>query len=688
MNRFSAFLLLLFCSCLILSKLSYAQQIDSIELQQILEMPLEDILNFEVLTSSKTPRLSTEVTQKVDIVSEAQINQMISGNRNIAEFIQYLPGASVKVLSRNDANWGAYGGIGPKYNTYMIQGLPIDAFMDPMNIDAMVIKHIEIQRGPASVLYPNYLSQDFAGNQSPLAGTVNLILKEQIDKPQTIVSYGLGSYNTHTGQGYHESNFGRLHFFGGISVEKSDYTNYGSDNSWLNIKKNPEYLKGKLFLGSTVFLDNKEKHKITLFGHHTLHEGDAGREFREYNNRYNLVNLGYSGKLTDNLELTLKTGLRLYDREWQGDSYDTIRLEYELADVSGVEQRIIPLDLSLTFNHLYNSNFTVGADFQHASYSTWDQPVDTTKLIGNDAIVTQMGMYIQEELQLNKFTVRGGARYNIINYNIARIGGKIPGSDRKEWGVLLLSAGTKLRLNDELILFSNIGNSFMSPGLKSIGGTIQMDDPGSNGQWPNPDLEPESGMSIDLGIDYSLLSNINISIRTFRTSITDAIIDIVVSEVPSQTMSENAKGKTLAQGLEFSIKQHIDKKIDWFTNITFIHSEIEDPDNPDQDDVEAPFVPELMSNAGITLYLPYRIEICPYLHLGGTIYDSNSKSNRNSFESNEVVNLMIMKSFTLNDVNTLDAYIKAHNLTDNKYEMPWQFRDPGFTFTAGIKLIF
>jgi hypothetical protein len=44
------------------------------------------------------------------------------------------------------------------------------------DIETNILSRIEVQRGPASVLYPNYLSQDFAGNQSPLAGTVHWIV--------------------------------------------------------------------------------------------------------------------------------------------------------------------------------------------------------------------------------------------------------------------------------------------------------------------------------------------------------------------------------------------------------------------------------------------------------------------------------------------------------------------------------
>jgi outer membrane receptor protein involved in Fe transport len=194
---------ILFTIFRILTGIAYSQKNDTVSLDKLLEMPLSELADLKVVTASKTPRFASEITQKVDIVTEKQKDKIISGNRNIAELIQYLPGASIKVLSRNDANWGAYGGTGSKYCTYMIQGLPIDGFVDQMSLDVIAIKKIEVQRGPASVLYPNYLSQDFAGNQSPLGGTVNIILKgHTTEKPLNSVFFGYGFYKTYDGNAF------------------------------------------------------------------------------------------------------------------------------------------------------------------------------------------------------------------------------------------------------------------------------------------------------------------------------------------------------------------------------------------------------------------------------------------------------------------------------------------------------
>jgi len=653
------------------------------------ELSLEQLGKI-VITASKTPQLVTKVTQKVDVVTERQMKQIIQANRNIAELIQYIPGASVKVLSSNDVNWGAYGGIGPKYNTYMLQGLPIDGFADGMSMETMAIQRIEIQRGPASVLYPNYLSQDFAGNQSPLAGTVNLILKENITKPQSLIWFSFGSFNTFTGKAYHENRIGKVQFFAGGSFEKSDYTNYGSSGSWLSMLKNPQYQKGKAILGASLFLDKAEKHKISAFGNLTFHTGDAGRINREYDNRYGIINMGYSGQLTDSLKIDFKAGLRTYNRSWQEDNYSNNN-DQSLRETDGVKQTIVPLDLSLTYHHLQFSTMTAGADYQHASYLTTIKPSSQTKSTGNDASVFQTGLYFQEELQLDKLTLRAGVRYNMIDYKIEKLSGTAPGLRNQSWNVFLWSAGTRYRLTKDWSVFANAGSSFMPPGLKSVGGTLMESDkfvPGKNGQLPNPDLKPENGTGFDLGVEGKLFSTVDFSLRVFNSKITDAIIDNVISNNPSQTMSENADGKTQVKGFEIGVKQSVEKKLDWFANLTLSKSEIVDPNNPDQDGVEIPFVPKVMGNAGFTAYLPHSVEISPMAHFGGQIYDSSSKATRTAFDSKELVNIIFSKTYSLSGKQKLNVFLKFYNITNNKFDMPWGFRDAGFKYTMGARLSF
>ncbi len=647
-----------------------------------------------VVTASKAPQSKGNVTQKVDVITEKDLSGIISGNRNVAEAIQYLPGNAVSVLSRNDVNWGTYGAMGPKYSTYMMQGLPIDAFVDPMAIELNAIDRVEVQRGPASVLYSNYLSQDFAGNQCPLSGTVNLVLKEKIDTNRTIISLSGGSYNTINGNIYHQSHFGRVHLFTGITYERSDYTDYGSSGSWLSMIDHPGYNKGKLFLGMNYFIDKQEKHKLSLFVNGTLHIGDAGRPNRGYNHMYNLMNFDYTFKITPAVVLEAKVGYRNYDRSWQEDNFSSTTLSWDerlqLASDNGVEQKIIPVDISVSYRHYKNSTLTGGVDYQYAAYKTWGKQVNDVKTTGNDASANQLGIYAQEEFRIIRFTVRAGARFNLISYDITKLGGATPGNNKQSWNRFLWNAGIKYNSKIGIIPFINVGSSFMAPGLKSIGGTIQLADqgvPGMNGQLPNPDLKPESGLGIDAGIDFRIKESGMFTVRGFLNEVDDAIIDNVVSHDPSQTQSVNA-GKTTSKGLEFSINYKFSEMVETFANFTLLDTKITNNIDTTQDGAQIPFVPDKVTNLGFSLNLPYRIKVVAYAHVAGKMYDSSNKYGRTAFTAHETVNMHISKDFKFGKKVSLSCFLNFYNITNNKYLMPWQFQDPGFSWMGGIKVGF
>ena len=261
----------------------------------------------DVVTDTKIPQEQKNVTQKVIVLDSADFGQLTTNNRNIAELLQYQPGVAANVLSRNDANWGSYGGLGPKYNSYLLDGLPVDGFIDTMSLDPWAFQRIETHQGPASVLYSNYLSADFAGVQAPLAGITNLVLKDRIDKPMTRLLIGGGSWNTFNARFYHQDHKGNLHYFFGASFEQSDYTNYGTANSWLNILQDPSYKKTKLYGKATYFL-GREGHKISFFAQHTIQDGFAGRPNRDFNHNYDTINAVYSNEVNDRLTVQLKTG--------------------------------------------------------------------------------------------------------------------------------------------------------------------------------------------------------------------------------------------------------------------------------------------------------------------------------------------------------------------------------------------
>lgn len=637
-----------------------------------------------VVTDTKVSQPQSQVTQKVETYYAEDFEQQTTYNRNISELMKYTAGQFVNPLSRNDANWGSFGGLGPKYNGYLLDGLPIDSFVDAMSLDTWAFERAELHKGPASVMYSNYLSMDFAGNETPLAGITNFILKDKIDVASTRILMGYGSYNTFNGRFYHQNHKGNFNYFLGANYEKSDYANYGTNPSWLNFTKDPEYQKTKLY-GKLTYLFDRDDHSLSLFMHHTLHSGDAGRPNRDYSHNYDTINAIYKNQLTSDLNLQVKTGYRNYDRRWSEDNFPNLALR----EHDGVEQNIYPSDITLNYKHAGNSMLTFGADSQVATYKTYAE-VNGVKSTGNDATAWSSGVFLQEKFVLDKWVFRAGVRYNHTNNTYDLISGATPGLKDKDWDKLLWSAGIRYNAMPQLAVFANSGSSFTAPSAKSVGGTLNASDfgvVGKNGQLPNPGLKPESGIGSDLGIDLRPIDSLKIGIRGFYNVLDDIIVDNAVSATPSQSKSVNA-GKAESYGVEVTAEHAVTDYLQWFANVTYTATNVKNSLDKDQDGSDLSFVPDFVVNAGITAKLPFDFKVSPYVQMVGNYYDSTSKSGRKKFGPYQVVNMKLEKSILKTIDYTMTAALDLNNIFGKKYEMPWQFQDPGFNAFGSIELRF
>lgn len=643
---------------------------------------VESIQPEVVVTASKLAEPQRNVTQQVSVIYNEQFDAIGSPQRNAAELMRYEPGMFVNPLSRNDANWGSYGGLGPKYNGLLLDGLPVDAFVDPMSLDPWAFDRIESQRGPASVLYGNYLSMDFAGNQSPLAGISNFVLKERIDGAATRAAIGMGSWNTVATRLYHQNSTGNLHYFVGGSYEQSDYTGYGMPNSWLDTTKNPEYTKSKLYGKATWFL-GRDDHSLSVFANYTNHEGDNGRPNRDYDHQYSLVNIAYNNQINADLGMRAKIGWREYDRQWSEDNYPT---NLSWASRGSVKQRIVPADLSFNLAHGGGGLLTFGGDTQWVDYRTYSDN-GTTRAPGNDVTARSYALFAQERVIMGDWVLRAGGRFNRTEHDYALISGGTPGLSSQSWNKFLWSMGARYNVSPAFGLFANAGTSFTPPSAKSVGGTILESDLGvigKNGQLPNAGLKAESGRAFDLGFDSRPLKGMTLVARLFLNQVSDAIVENTVSTTPSQTRSVNA-GDARSQGIELSVKQQLTGNIDYFANSTFTRTRVKNPLDANQDGADLSFVPKNVTNLGINFRLPSGTSVSPYVQYVGKYFDSTDKTSRREFGEYAIVNLRITQDIRHTADQQIELFADLYNLGNHKYEMPWMFRDVGFSAMAGVQ---
>ena len=647
----------------------------------------EDVYEMEevIVTGSKLPQTPGNVTQKISIITTEDMGSLVQGNGNLAELLSYSPGNFANVLSRNDANWGSSGGLAHTYKGYMLDGLPIDSFVDLQSLDPWAFQRVEDQRGSASVLYPTYLAMDFAGNQSPLAGTANFILKERVRSTRTSASVYGGSYSTIGGRFFHQRAAGNLHLFFGGHHEDSDYTDYGTEGSWLQMDDNPEYEKTKLYMRGTYYL-NDSGQRASLYAHRTWHTGDAGRINRDFGHTYTTLNAGYTHPVSDKITANAKVGYRDYVRRWEEDGIWEDPKSRELRSEDGVDQSVIPADLSVSVITRESDVLTVGADYQLASYATQRETGEVSP--GNDATATALGLYAQEEFRLDNITLRAGARFTTIAHDIELLQGMAPNEEENSWGKLLYSAGVRYNQSDDLGIYANLGTSFKAPSLKSVGGTVPPD--GKGGHLPNPDIKPESGTSIDLGVSYQAMEGLQIGVRGFNIALTDQITQIVVpvaADDPAQSQDINA-GQTTTNGAELEVTHRLSDMVEWFANYTYTNAEVtENEEYPDRVGAKINFVPDSAIGLGVHLNLAPGLRATITAQQYSGIYQDIS-TTAEPLDGYMLVNARVQYGVSTQDGYDLTLFLEPYNLTNQTFEMPWGFQDPGFSANGGLMVSF
>ncbi|MFZ2956337.1 MAG: TonB-dependent receptor [Candidatus Ozemobacteraceae bacterium] len=363
--------------------------------------------------------------------------------------------------------------------------------------------------------------------------------------------------------------------------------------------------------------------------------------------------------------------------------------DLSLRENDGVEQTINPSELTFNMKHGEHGLMTFGGDLQNATYKTHSE-AGGIKTVGSDVRAYSTGLFLQEKYVVGKWVFRAGGRRNNTHHTYELLSGLAPEKTASSWKKNLWSVGTRYNYRPKIAFYGNMGTSFVTPTAKQLSGTIKSSDAGVagiNGQLPNFQLMPETGIGSDLGADLRLTETLSLNIRGFLNQVKDAIVENIVSVQPSQTRSVNA-GKGISRGCEIDVEDKVNEKLSWFGNWTYTATRVENSLDQDQNDIEISFVPKYVANLGLTLKCPKKVMVSPYFQFIGEYFDSISKKNRIRFQPYQVLNLKLQKKFLDTADHSVSGIIDLNNITNKKYEMPWQFGNPGFNFFGSLEMMF
>ncbi len=195
-----------------------------------------------------------------------------------------------------------------------------------------------------------------------------------------------------------------------------------------------------------------------------------------------------------------------------------------------------------------------------------------------------------------------------------------------------------------------------------------------DGTWyiPNNDLKPEKGTSSDIGIEYSI-KDFTAAVTGFYIDTNNLIQNILVDPVYYQYQAQNI-GETKQYGYEVEIGYNMYKFLKHKLNYTYLRAE----DKKTNKDLT--YKPMHKINYTVTALPLKHIKVNADISYVATTLDEY----RNYLNDYCTVNLRVDYQLTKN----ISVWAKCDNITNEKYQLSYDYPMPGITGYSGIDIKF
>lgn len=176
---------------------SLTRPLSANELDSLFSLPLEDLMNVEIITAGKTSEKIKDIPASVILVTRADIEKY--GYTTLTDVLENTPGLyNIYSYAGVSGNFGVRGFWNPNSQnsniSFLVNGVS-QAYnndrshpLEKINVPVEAIDRVEIIRGPMAVQYGNGAS----------FGVINIITNEVSDSnKQSLASFSYGSMNMH-----------------------------------------------------------------------------------------------------------------------------------------------------------------------------------------------------------------------------------------------------------------------------------------------------------------------------------------------------------------------------------------------------------------------------------------------------------------------------------------------------------
>ncbi len=520
-----------------------------------------------VVTGTRSEEKIKNLPVKIETIDSKQI-ELTTGN-TLTE--QLKKNASIGVIEYP----GALAGIGirgfrpefsgiTKHSLILIDGMPAGA----TNLATVLtdnIERIEVLKGPASSLY---------GGEA-MGGVVNLITKKSTGKLNGNVELGYGSFDTNFQKGAIGGRINDIFDFdlSGERYDQQDDFKMGNGSKRANTKYKTQNANIRLGadLGDLWRMDLKTN---IYQGRDIETPGDIFNEDLKSGHKdidhYGL-DMNVSGQIAENMQLELAAYRTQELSEsynnyagWPAATVPTFRSYDSEINWTGFQIK----DIMTWKQH----KFILGADYQYIDKESRSYNQDGTRKAPYSPDETRKNKagYLETVWKLmdSRMTITAGGRYDTFDVGTKPTPYKTDFTPRTEsFSTFSPRAGANYLFDSGARIHTTIGKAFVPPtaaqlagySTRVVGGVTMV-------TTGNPNLDPESSVTWDMGIGYAKpKTGFSADVTYFHTDVDDKI----TSETTGNTTTYKNSLSAEISGLEYMASYDIGVPLKWDRSLSF-----------------------------------------------------------------------------------------------------------------------
>jgi iron complex outermembrane receptor protein len=642
-----------------------------------------------VVTATRTERDIADVPASVTVITAEEIEN--SAAQSADELIQDLAGVdslhTIGVLSTSTSNKISLRGLGggsEARTLLLIDGVPANDLsvgaIEWNQIPKEDIERIEIVRGPTSAIY----------GSNAMGGVINIITKSATKEPQGRVKLGYGSLNTREGNASLSGTNGKVGYrLAGGAVRSDGYQSLPENKQ--NATSIDQGMERENLSGNISYQMN-DASSFDLKATH-FHEQKTGSQDIAGFNPYEQLANDFTGKYLLNLDEGRQFSAQLYGKRNES-SYDSANYATGYTSTSytstatqdrvgGNLQYTAPVATQGGTDHIV----TTGLEFSDGKIDRLNTYRDgSNRVIKIRGSQRYAALYLQDEIFTHNdaMIINIGGRYDSWkNYNGYGYDDNATPVETNYADSTLTAFNPKLsalyRVSPATAIRGSVGKAFRAPTLNDLYSTFVW---GTSVWAGNPQLDPETVLSYEVGMEQKIGGAGNMSLTFYRNNAKDFIGFITPDPVgnPSYREKQNI-GEVSTQGVELELRYRMSKEWTLSANATYNRSVVEKyAANPAIEGNLLPESPEQKASLSLSYVNPALLTAKATVRHVGERY--NDDANKIFYDSYTLVDLHMAKDLGKTYAVSLDV----SDLFDKGYTE--YYVSPGRTVMANVSAKF